>query len=173
VHDVAPFRYLYAPAPLHTDTCPMIDVVRDVLDRVPGPQDQIIVLLQPTQPLRQPYHIAAAILALEQNGGADSIVSVVELPATHAAGWQAWIAPDGALIQDWTQHPSCRQDLPKAYIRDGTVYAFRRGTVRRCGNIYGFTVRPLIIPQDETCPLDTLADWADAERRLRDRMGHG
>jgi hypothetical protein len=49
----SPGDVAHAPAPLHTDDCAMVDVIKDVLARVPGPEDQIIVLLQPTQPLQR------------------------------------------------------------------------------------------------------------------------
>jgi CMP-N-acetylneuraminic acid synthetase len=64
--------------------------------------------------------------------------------------------------------PPRRQDMARGYKRDGTVYAFWRETVAY-GDIYGADVVPLIIPPEETCPLDTPADWAEAERRLRER----
>jgi CMP-N,N'-diacetyllegionaminic acid synthase len=178
---------LYAPAPLHTDTCPMIDVVTDALARVPGPPDQIIVLLQPTQPLREPKHVQAAI-ALLQETQADSVVSVVELPRTHSPHWQGLIL-DGQLVpfptasrvirttdteavasKEWAFIAQRRQDLAPTYIRDGTVYCFYRQTVQRFGTIYGQHVRPLIIPASETQALDTPSDWAEAERRLRARQ---
>ena len=165
-------NWLYAPAPLHTDTCPMIDVVKDALDRVPGPTDQIIVLLQPSQPLRTPAHVQAAI-ALLQETQADSVVSVVELPPTHSPEWQCVINESGGLefwsLDPWPGIAWRRQDLPKTYIRDGTVYAFYRQTVQRFGTIYGKHVMPLIIPAEESCSLDTMQDWAEAERRLQGR----
>jgi CMP-N,N'-diacetyllegionaminic acid synthase len=61
--------------------------------------------------------------------------------------------------------PTRRQDMPPAYIRDGTVYAFWRRTVTRYGNIYGPESTPLIIPPEETCELDTMSDWANVEAR--------
>ena len=165
-------RWLHAHAPLHTDECPMIDVVTDALARVPGPSDQIIVLLQPTQPMRQPKHIRAAI-ALLQETQADSVVSVKELPrdlsprlVCDIADGRLWPWIDGF---DWDDVPGCRQHCTPVYQREGTVYAFRRQTVERYRNIYGQDVRPLIIPAEDTCSLDSLADWAEAERRLTAR----
>ena len=38
--------------------------------------------------------------------------------------------PEGARV-------TRRQDARPAYSRDGTVYAFRRDTIERFGNIYG------------------------------------
>ena len=168
-------RLLRVGAPLHTDDCAMIDVVKDALARMPGPDDQIILLLQPTQPLRQPKHLIAAMLLLEASK-ADSVVSVVALPTTHNPEWGLEVR--GERLYGHTkayglsylgQLPSRRQDFPVRYIRDGTCYCFRRFTVSRFGDIYGQDVRPLIIPASETCPLDTPEDWAEAERRLRER----
>jgi N-acylneuraminate cytidylyltransferase len=157
-------RLLLAPAPLHTDTCKMIDVVRDVLDRVPGPEDQIIVLLQPTQPLRTPAHVQAAIQLL--TAGARCVVSVT--PATspdklwkhdlHEGAMYPWV--DTSVIER-------RQDARPAFKADGTVYAWRRRD-----DYWDWPFTPLLIPPEETQALDTPADWAEAERRLRDRVGH-
>lgn len=163
-------HWLYAPAPLHTDTCPMIDVIQDVLARVPGPPEQIIVLVQPTQPLRQPKHLTAAISLLE-GSQADSVVSVVEVPRQYHGDWQYGIAA-GQLYQAWDTDrrgdnpPATRQELDPQYVRDGTVYAFWRKTVALFGTIYGQSCYPLVMDPAETCPLDTLEDWAEAERRL-------
>jgi CMP-N,N'-diacetyllegionaminic acid synthase len=148
----------------------MLDVVRHVLAEIPGPEDQIIVLLQPTQPLRQPKHVTAAIDLLRDTE-ADSVVSVVELPRTHSPHYvcrvvegrvEPWFAYEGA-----TAWPDGRQRVTPAFTRDGTVYAFWRQTVSRYGSLYGEDVRPLIIPPEETCELDTEADWQVLERRLR------
>ena len=64
--------------------------------------------------------------------------------------------------------PTRRQDLKPVYIRDGTVYAFWRKTLES-GSLYGQVCRALVIPPEDTCPLDTMADWAEAERRVRER----
>lgn len=155
---------------LAKDDTPMIDVVKDVLEQIPGPPDQKIVLLQPTQPLREPKHITQALELLTDEW--DSVVSVVEICPVREwvlsiddgrlerlADW-AWLS-DGM----WTQ----RQGQQPAYKADGTAYAFWRKTVTEYGDIYGHAVRPLIIPASETCPLDTPEDWAEAERRLMER----
>jgi CMP-N,N'-diacetyllegionaminic acid synthase len=184
-------RLLYAPAPLHTDECAMVDVIQDVLARVPGPEEQIVVLLQPTQPLREPKHVQAAIALLSESINergdpiADSVVSVVELPRTHHPDWQLiqhvgklwhWegdgsIRHVGDTVTNHRDRAVSRHDLEPTFIRDGTCYAFRRSTVTHFGNIYGDDCRALIIAPSETCALDSPQDWVDAERRLREREG--
>ena len=160
--------WLRRPSELAQDDTPMVDVVQHALAAIPGPEDQIILLVQPTQPLRQPKHLQMAITLLQWSE-ADSVVSVVELPRTHHPDWQGSVI-GGLLVtwdrQAWSTVPSGRQALRPTYIRDGTVYAFWRRTVTEHGSIYGEDVRPLIIPPEETCALDTPLDWAEAERRL-------
>ena len=164
------------PAALATGTTTMSEVVQYVLAHVPGPDDQMIVLLQPTQPLRTSVHITDA-LTLLQRPDTDSVVSVVALPPTHHPVWQYLIdARDGGRLHHQAhQRPgdvqTRRQVLPTTYIRDGTVYAFWRRTVRVYRGIYGKVIRPLVIQAAETCALDTLEDWAEAERRLLVQAG--
>jgi CMP-N,N'-diacetyllegionaminic acid synthase len=177
-----PIAWIHRPAELAQDDTPMIEVVKHALSDIPGPPEQIIVLLQPTQPFRMPTHVQMAIHILQESG-ADSVVSVTPLPLTHSPDFQCritkWcsgpkydvLAPIGAESYEgaWDGVPTCRQSVEPTFIRDGTVYAFWRKTVERYGTIYGQTVKPLIIPPEDTCELDTEADWADVERRWKDR----
>lgn len=178
VSDLGSVRFLQRPPELAADTSAMIDVVKHALSEIPGPSDQIILLVQPTQVLRQPKHLRAAIELLESSD-ADSVISVVEIPRTHhpelVIVFDEELRPNPGTITArrwagrWDEFlmPTRRQDVEQPYIRDGTVYAFRRATVRRYDTIYGENVRPLIIDPSETCALDTPSDWAEAERRLR------
>jgi CMP-N,N'-diacetyllegionaminic acid synthase len=182
-------RHIHRPAELAQDDSPMIAVVRHALQRIPGEPDDIIVLLQPTQPFRKPEHVREAIRLLRETG-ADSVVSVVELPKTHspemvlrlydrppigkpdqwATTLQPWGRP-GFADDDWKQLRTRRQHAEAAYMRDGTCYAFYRKTVEQHGNLYGQDVRPLIIDPADTCELDTEADWTALERRWKERHG--
>lgn len=171
---LAPFQVLWRPPEFASDTAAMIDVVNHALGAIPGPDDQIIVLLQPTQPLRTPAHVREAIRLLRETPNATSVVSVVELPATHHPEFALMIDKSNSL---WTHGdylelgclPTRRQDVKPVYRRDGTVYAFWRRTVLDHSDIYGWNAVPLIIPPEESCELDTESDWADVERRWRDR----
>jgi CMP-N-acetylneuraminic acid synthetase len=165
------YQWLKRPPALAQDDTPMIDVVRHVLAQIPGPEDEIVLLVQPTQPLREPKHLQAAIDLLRETVAA----SVVSVKALAPARWIAITNSLGQLFP-WSDRicgledmPARRQDQEVAYIRDGTVYACYRRTVRLYENLYGPDCRALIIPAEETCALDTLADWAEAERRLRER----
>lgn len=171
--------WIHRPAKLAQDDTPMIAVVQHALAQIPGPEDQIILLLQPTQPFRTPAHVRAAI-ALLQESQADSVVSVVELPKTHSPeyvwrrasviyGGPRYIRP--VDNSEPIAQPSYRQAVEPAYRCDGTVYAFWRRVPRMFGNIYGQLVQPLLIPAHESCELDTEDDWTAVERRWK--ASHG
>lgn len=164
-------RYLRRPDILAQDDTPMLDVVKDAMLSYSGAPDDVWLIVQPTQPLRQPKHLQQAV-ALLQETQADSVVSVVELPRSHSYELLVAIRSGGGYLHPcgstWSDRPQRRQDAEPSYLCDGTVYAFRRHTVTKYGygTIYGKHVRPLIIPAEETCALDTPEDWAEAERRL-------
>ena len=69
------------PAQLAADDTPMLSVIRHALETLArqGWTADMLVLLQPTSPLRRPEHIRAAV-ALLLESGADSAVTVVQVP---------------------------------------------------------------------------------------------
>jgi len=159
------------PAALAGDDTPMLPVIQHVLAETArsGWSPDVIVLLQPTSPLRRPEHIRDAVNVLRDTS-ADSVVTVVEVPRHLSPDYVMRIdegrlkpfLPEGARI-------TRRQDARPAYSRDGTVYAFRRATVERFGGIYGDDCRPLLIDANESLSIDSPADWDEAERLLARR----
>jgi CMP-N,N'-diacetyllegionaminic acid synthase len=181
------------PLELAQDDTPTLPVVQHALRMLIGDPPDVVVLLQPTAPLRTRLHVLRAMTLMEQTG-ADSVVSVVEIPAH--------ISPDSALeIERWGSSipgkvdsrlgpfmgtasagylvdsdlikiddmPKRRQDCRKAYSRDGTVYVTRREIIER-GSLYGDHCVPLIIPPHESCNIDTEEDWQRAEAMMRARQ---
>ena len=156
------------PRELAADDTPMLPVLRHAIDQVMagGWTPEYVVLLQPTSPCRRWQHIDDAINLLVAKA-ADSVVTVVEVPKH--------LSPDYVMkIEDGTLRPflsdglrvTRRQDVRPAYYRDGTVYAFRRDTIERFGNIYGERCLPLVIDASESLSIDSPEDWAEAKRRL-------
>lgn len=181
-------HYLARPSELAQDDTPMFDVVQHAAETLQLEPDDIIVLLQPTQPFRTPEHVSCAITLLRETQ-ADSVVSVVPLPLTHSPEVVLALR-DGHLwprdyvqemtrnehiglpltAEGWSDVPTRRQDAFPAYKRDGTVYAFFVKTLAS-GSIYGSNCRPLILDPSETCELDTPEQWAAVEARWRAQHG--
>lgn len=161
------------PEALARDDTPMLPVVQHAMDALAagGWVADVIVLLQPTSPLRRPHHIRDAVELLRRTG-ADSVVSVVELPRHLSPDYVMRI--DGDVLRPFVpegERVTRRQDARPAYSRDGTVYAFRRTTLERFGDIYGDDCRPLVVDAAESLSIDSPADWDAAERRLASHGG--
>ena len=156
------------PAEIARDDTPMLPVVDHAVDFLErsGWAPEIIVLLQPTSPLRRAEHIRAAVQQL-RDGNADSVVTVVELPR-HLSPDYLMRVEDGRLVPFLAHGANVtrRQDARPAYVRDGTVYAFWRRTLRDTRTIYGRDCRPLVLSPRDSLTIDTPDDWDEAERRL-------
>lgn len=156
------------PSTLAQDDTPMAPVVEHAVESLEqtGWSPEIVVLLQPTAPLRRPQHIVDGVSLLRATL-CDSVVSVVEVPRHLAPDYVMKIVggrllpflPEGARI-------ARRQDARPAYARDGTIYAVWRDVVLKTHSLYGADCRPLLLSGNESMTLDTLEDWAAAERRL-------
>jgi CMP-N-acetylneuraminic acid synthetase len=159
------------PASLAADDTPMVPVIMHALSEIERHawSPDIIVLLQPTSPLRRPQHVRDAVNALREST-ADSVVTVVEVPR-HLSPDYVMRIDDGRLQPFLPEGTGItrRQDARPAYSRDGTVYAFRRSTLERFGGIYGDDCRPLLIDANESLSIDSPADWDAAERALAAR----
>jgi CMP-N,N'-diacetyllegionaminic acid synthase len=159
------------PAALAQDDTPMLPVLQHALAALDAQAwvAEIVVLLQPTSPLRRDRHIVDAVDLL-RGSGADSVVSVVEIPR-HLSPDYVMRVDDGKLRPFLPEgaRVTRRQDARPAYSREGTVYAFRRETLDRFGNIYGDDCRPLILDSGESLSIDSPDDWARAERMLAAR----
>ena len=157
------------PAHLAQDDTPMFPVIDHVVQFVEseGWQPDIIVLLQPTAPLRQPEHIQAAVKILTETK-CDAVASVVEVPQHYAPDF-VFKLEDGKLKRfiEGSDKITRRQDVRPAYSRDGTIYAFWRDVFIHKRSIYGDDCRPLLISRDESCNLDTMEDWEEIEKKIQ------
>lgn len=152
----------------HGDKTAMIAVIQDALAAT---EEECLLLVQPTQPLREAKHLRAALDLMLTTPKPDCVVSLVAVPKCYHPSWQIRADERGfrRAMGSGMVFPPRRQLLDQTYIRDGTVYAFWRYTVKTYGSLYGQVGRPLIIPAHETCSLDTPDDWDQAEARLRAR----
>jgi CMP-N-acetylneuraminic acid synthetase len=156
------------PAELAADETPMLPVIEHAVDALTrqGWEPEIVVLLQPTSPLRTPRHLRAAVEMLRQTG-ADSVVTVVEVPR-HLSPDYVMRVQDGRLVSFLPDgmRVTRRQDARPAFVRDGTAYVFWTRTLRATRSIYGNDCRPLIVPAEESITIDVPSDWQEAERRM-------
>src|SRR5829696_3701443 len=108
------------PPELAVDDTPMLPVLQHAVTEAAksGPAADIVVLLQPTSPLRRAEHIDAAVDLLEQSG-ADSVISVVEVP--HQFNPVSVMRLDEDRLHPFTGGLTIarRQDKPRVFARNG------------------------------------------------------
>ena len=156
------------PPSLATDDAPMLPVVQHAVEALMTLEwvADIVVLLQPTSPLRTPGHIRRAVAMLRESG-ADSVITVVAVPRHLSPDYLMRMDGDRLVPFLSDRAPvSRRQDARQAYVRDGTVYACWRKTLDQFGSIYGIDSRPLVLESRESLSIDSLDDWDEAERRV-------
>ncbi|MDC8758883.1 cytidylyltransferase domain-containing protein [Janthinobacterium fluminis] len=149
----APFR---RSAALAGDAASSIDVVVDALERVPG--HDIVVLLQPTSPLRSTADIDGTLELLEASG-APSCVSL--RAADEHPYWTYRLDADGRLAR-YAEPPAGmplrRQDLPPAWCLNGAVYAARTGWFLRQRSFLSPQTAGYPMPAERSLDIDTPAD---------------
>ena len=113
------------PSILATDTTSSIDVVLHALEFMEqsGFFYDAVCLLQPTSPVREEGFIDNAIEKFI-NKNTDSLLSVLQVPHEYNPHWTFEENIEGNLkiATGDNQIISRRQDLPKAYFRDGSIY---------------------------------------------------
>ena len=163
------------PEELANDETPSVDVaehaVRWLADRE-GWQSEIVVLLQPTSPLRRARHIDEALWRMKEIE-ADTVVSVMPVP--HRFNPYNVMRVEGGLLEDfWKDRVGFdrfrRQNLPALYARNGpAVLASRAGLILGSHTFYGARVAPYLMSAEESVDIDTdfdlrLAEWLISQR---------
>src|SRR5919199_3846650 len=154
---------LERPAELARDATPMRDVLLHAIEQLGRPE--VLVLLQPTSPLRRAHHVDEAVGLLRETG-ADCVVSVVEVPHRYRPG--SLMALEGDRIVPLGPVPATRHEKPVVYARNGpAVLALR---AQRIGDdLYGGDLRAHPMEPRDSIDVDGPFDLEVAELLLRAR----
>jgi CMP-N-acetylneuraminic acid synthetase len=126
------------PAELSGDTTPMLPVIQHAIDwcEKDGTPVGVVVLLQPTSPLRRAQHIDEA-LALADIENAETVVSVVSVPHNFSPD-SVMVEQDGRLLP-YQDGPMAlrRQEKSRYLARNGPAILAVRVSTLRGGTLYG------------------------------------
>jgi len=156
------------PAELSEDKSPTIDLVIHALHFFIGKNIHFdaVCLLQPTVPYRALSDLNAAIKRFIDSD-ADTLFTVREVPHKYNPHWV--FEEDNTtgflktVISDQLRIKR-RQDLPKAYHRDGSVYLIKSNIILNQKNLYGPKIIHYEMSQSPDINIDTLSDWNEAEQ---------
>ena len=164
------------PQELAQDRTPSLDVAKHALQWLLNEdkwQTDILVLLQPTSPLRKAHHIDEAVEKLLESG-ADTIVSVIEVPHRFSP-YNLMRLDSGKLSNFWCEElsfdPYHRQSIPVLYTRNGpAILACKSNVLSDYSSFYGPHIIPYNMTVEESVDIDDRFDLQVAEMLLK-RIG--
>lgn len=150
---------------LAQDSTPTDLVIEEFILKTGLKAEDIIVLLQPTSPLRKSGHIIRSIEQFKKTKACRALISVVEVENKYLYGS---VVIDGVLksiSEEYSKIPR-RQDLPKLVLPNGAIYIFtvKEFMVDRC--IPAENVIPFVMDEQSSIDIDTIDDLRIAKNSL-------
>lgn len=156
------------PADLARDDTPGLDPVLHAVswlgDRE-GYQPDLVMLLQPTSPLRTAADIDAAIdLFVQRQALALCSVS----PNLHPASWSSRLSRDGVLVdfRPDSDEPASRQAAETLYEQNGAIYIVDRSHLLRNRTLYAPETLAYVMPADRSIDVDDASQLAAVDALL-------
>ena len=157
------------PKELARDDTPTIDVIIHVLDSLRKEEkyiSDIVVLLQPTSPLRTSKDIDNAIELFLNNQNCLSLVSVTEFD--HPPFWAMEIEENLLKpIFGEEYFRMRRQELPKAYRPNGAIFISTPRVLYEYKTFYTPKTIAYVMPPERSVDIDTEFDFLLAEFLIR------
>jgi len=158
------------PLELATDESPTIDTVIYTLKLMmqKGKSYDLICLLQPTTPFRKKGFIDAAIKKYIM-ADANSLISVLPVPHQYNPHWVFEPNEEDFLSLSTGDSDIIprRQELPRTFIRDGSIYLTSSKVLLEEKSLFGNCLTFIEADEKIHVNLDTMEDWGRAERIIK------
>lgn len=154
-----PVEIIKRPAILAKDDTKAFYVYHHVLEHLKENEDyepDILVILQPTSPLRESKDIDESIM-LFVNNPCDSVISINEDDKIY---WSMRIKDnvlDPVFDKDFLSNN--RQDLPKLYKPNGAIFVSTPEKMMQNKGFYGGKIIPYVMPLKRSIDIDTDIDF--------------
>lgn len=157
------------PAELATDTAKGIDATLHALDWLKdnGEQFELLLILQPTSPLRTTQDIETSLARYAQKN-AKAIVSVCQVD--HHPWWSNTLPTDGNMAQFLRPEAlNNRQKLPVYFRLNGAIYLADVDYLRQQQSCLGAETYAYEMPAERSVDIDSLLDFKLAEQLLAEK----
>jgi CMP-N-acetylneuraminic acid synthetase len=157
------------PAKYSKDNSLSIDVISHALQflkKRENYQPDIVVLLQPTSPLRDPLNIDKSVNLLKKSKSS-SVVGVFPMKQYPQ---KAFLLDKNNFLIPYAKNQnkySQRQNIPSFFYPSGSLYTFWTKTLLTSGNIYGKKIKPLMVSKEESIDVDEPFDLFLVEMILK------
>lgn len=148
------------------DDSPLDPVVAEFIHRVKPAGKDIIILLQPTSPLRTARHIAEALAEYRDFPCCKRLISVCEISNKYM---RSYVGGGEFLHLLAGEHTSLmsREDLPSLYLPNGAISIFKVDDFLREEAMPRSHLIPYLMPENESLEIHTEDDIRQAEGYLR------
>ena len=169
----AKIKVLKRPDELCTDEAKMSAVILNLLNSRQGIEiddNRIIVLMQPTSPLRSKTDLLSA---LEQFSISDNVDLLMAVTETKNTSLKYGIVDNGRFRHISTPE-FCfenRQNLPKLYRPNGAFYIFKAGWYRTNKTLATISTVAYEMPNNRSLDIDSLDDVERVEEILKSEKG--
>jgi len=140
----------HRPPELAKDETPILAVLQDILKKIDA---DVVVLLNPTSPIRNPSLIDHCIRRF-LDGTADSL----------ATGFMC-------KYKEYGTYDGRRQDIVGFFYDDGNIYITKADLVRK-GNRFGKKIERVILDKEQNVDIDDDFDFWLTEQILKKRLAH-
>jgi CMP-N,N'-diacetyllegionaminic acid synthase len=150
----------------NTPTLPALQHAISVMEEAKGKHYDYVIEVRATSPFKTSEDIDACVDLLIETG-VESVIGVTPLEDNHPCRAK-WLDEDGYL-RDFVAEPVSgrRQDcIPKAYIRNGTVYALRTPITALFGHAKSIGY---VMPEERGVNIDTEMDWKMCKLMIAER----
>ena len=158
------------PKDLATDSSSSLSVILHALEHFESKNIYFdaVCLLQVTSPFRTVEFLDKAIQEFIKSD-ADSLISVQEVPHEYNPHWSFELDENKNLkiATGETEISSRRQDLPKAYHRDGSIYITKSSILKEQNSLFGKKIAHIVSPKEFYVNIDTMDDWKKAEELVK------
>ncbi len=160
-------NYLKRSSKNAQDTSTIEPVIFEVLDQLKSDFD-IIVLLQPTAPIREGKDIDEVIKLFIENKKLECVVSVVELNDIHPARMYNLDESFKMLPLNKNLEKRRRQDLPSVFLRNGAIYAVKVSEFLKDKTLIRENKKAYVMPESKWLNIDTPRDLLFAEVMIKE-----
>lgn len=157
------------PDNLARDTSPTLPVILHALSffEEQGEFYDAVCLLQVTNPFRSLTFLENSIKTfIDKN--TDSLISVLEVPHEYNPHWTFKIDNQECLRISTGEKEiiARRQELPKTYHRDGSIYLTKTSVLKEQKSLFGERISYIESSRDKHVNIDTMEDWKKAEEMI-------
>ena len=159
------------PADLAKDNTPMLPVMQHAIETaetVYKEKVNILILLDPTSPLRKVKDIEQAFSIFNKDKTCQAVVSGCK---AHRSPYFNMVRLEDDFVQILIRSDKdigCRQDCPPVFDLDTTVWMYSREAIMDTGKRIPPNTRLLVVPEERSIHIDTELDFKIVEFLMRE-----